>query len=88
MSGPQARPQREAAHGRRMASSQPGDQMGGGQGVRCEAWTSRAVVAAASRAQGLGRDSGRCAPRGQSGRAWPGLQGSSARLRLRKWEWS
>lgn len=30
MSGPQARPQREAAHSRRMAASQTVDQMGGG----------------------------------------------------------
>ena len=58
MSGPQARPQEEAAHGRRMAASRPADQMGGGLGGRWEAWTSRAVVAAASPAQRLGRDSG------------------------------
>lgn len=48
MSGPQARLQREAAHGRRMAASRPADQMGGGLGVRWEAWMSGAVVAAAS----------------------------------------
>lgn len=35
---------------------------------------------------GPGTGLGLTCPRGPSGRAWPGLQGSSARLR--KWEWS
>lgn len=75
MSGPQARPQEEAALGRRMATRQPVDQRGGGLRGGWEAWTS---CRGGSSLPGPGAGTGLAdAPwgAGASGLAWPpGLQ--------------
>lgn len=86
MSGPQARPQGEAAHGRRMAASGPVGQTGGGRGRKVGGLHVLGSGGSNLPSPGPGTGLGLTCPRGPSGRAWPGLQGSSARLR--KWEWS